>query len=362
MKITEVNLSFVKCFQSLKLDLKKPGTEEPLSVCVLVGANGSGKSTILKSIVSTFTVMDECYNGELFDDNAVRKGSEHLNSTIFVEFTEEEQKRLNVQRDMSYFSYAHLTKQALEKYDMDEEENDFPMILLDKEDDVKEDRYKNFLAEFYISKNDGIVMYLDPFRFLTENTPLGPNFHNMPTTPRDNALSSIISSGGMISNRDMFIKQWLINLDYLVLKEPTEKNKTIYKHIIDAFELLLSPLEFKGINVEGKIIFSDHADNGNIEIDMLSDGFKSIFIIISEIILRLALIECKEEEYFYEKEAIILIDEIDCHIHPKWQKNLIPSLRKLFPNCQFIITTHSPFILETLQEYEIKKIGERNIL
>ena len=62
------------------------------------------------------------------------------------------------------------------------------------------------------------------------------------------------------------------------------------------------------------------------------------------------------------KEAIILIDEIDCHIHPKWQKKLLPSLRELFPNCQFIVTTHSPYILDGISEYSIKKIGEKKIV
>lgn len=59
---------------------------------------------------------------------------------------------------------------------------------------------------------------------------------------------------------------------------------------------------------------------------------------------------------FYEKEAVILIDEIDCHIHPKWQRNLLPYLVKMFPNCQFILTTHSPFIIENLEDEQIIKL------
>ena len=63
------------------------------------------------------------------------------------------------------------------------------------------------------------------------------------------------------------------------------------------------------------------------------------------------------------KEFIqILIDEIDCHIHPKWQKNIIPGLKRLFPNCQYIVSTHSPYILSSVQEYEILQIGEKKIV
>ena len=45
--------------------------------------------------------------------------------------------------------------------------------------------------------------------------------------------------------------------------------------------------------------------------------------------------------------GIILIDEIDLHLHPKWQREVLPQLRKVFPNCQFFITTHSPFVLSS---------------
>lgn len=53
---------------------------------------------------------------------------------------------------------------------------------------------------------------------------------------------------------------------------------------------------------------------------------------------------------------MVLIDEIDCHIHPKWQINIIPYFKQMFPNCQFIITTHSPFILNKLDDSEITEL------
>lgn len=60
---------------------------------------------------------------------------------------------------------------------------------------------------------------------------------------------------------------------------------------------------------------------------------------------------------FYRNEAIVLIEEVDCHIHPRWQRKILPSLTELFPDCQFIVTTHSPYILDGMSEYSIKEIG-----
>ena len=48
-------------------------------------------------------------------------------------------------------------------------------------------------------------------------------------------------------------------------------------------------------------------------------------------------------------EGVVLIDEIDLHLHPKWQKTIVPNLKDLFPNIQFILTTHSPFIIQSLE-------------
>lgn len=53
----------------------------------------------------------------------------------------------------------------------------------------------------------------------------------------------------------------------------------------------------------------------------------------------------KGEGSFFMEERLIIIDEIDLHLHPKWQRRIVPALRETFPNCQFIITTHSPQVL-----------------
>ena len=51
-------------------------------------------------------------------------------------------------------------------------------------------------------------------------------------------------------------------------------------------------------------------------------------------------------------DALVLIDEIELHLHPRWQRSVIPNLEKTFPNCQFIVTTHSPQVLDSVYSYE----------
>jgi predicted ATP-binding protein involved in virulence len=55
-----------------------------------------------------------------------------------------------------------------------------------------------------------------------------------------------------------------------------------------------------------------------------------------------------------EAEAVLIIDELDLHLHPTWQQKIIPDLRKVFPNTQIIATTHSPEIVTTVKRHQVK--------
>lgn len=79
-------------------------------------------------------------------------------------------------------------------------------------------------------------------------------------------------------------------------------------------------------------------------IDQLSDGEKGLLALVGDLARRLALANPELDDPL-QGEAIVLIDEIDLHLHPKWQRMVAPKLLEVFPNCQFVITTHSPQVL-----------------
>jgi len=86
----------------------------------------------------------------------------------------------------------------------------------------------------------------------------------------------------------------------------------------------------------------------------MSDGLKSMINIVSEIAYR-----CIELNGFLGKDSvkltpgIVLIDEVDLYLHPIWQKSVLRDMMKAFPNIQFIVTTHSPFIVQSLRQGEL---------
>lgn len=89
-----------------------------------------------------------------------------------------------------------------------------------------------------------------------------------------------------------------------------------------------------------------------LQVDRLSDGEKSLLAMTGDLARRL-LEHFPNEPNPLHCEALVMIDEIELHLHPGWQRRVIERLRKTFPNCQFVITTHSPQVLGSVPSKSI---------
>jgi predicted ATP-binding protein involved in virulence len=93
--------------------------------------------------------------------------------------------------------------------------------------------------------------------------------------------------------------------------------------------------------------------------DQLSDGQKNILGMVADMAYRAATLNPHLGDDVLEKTpGIVLIDEIDQHLHPSWQRRIIRDLRKTFPNVQFIVTTHSPQVLSEVPREEITLLDD----
>lgn len=96
-----------------------------------------------------------------------------------------------------------------------------------------------------------------------------------------------------------------------------------------------------------------------IRLDRLSDGEKNMIAMIGDIARRLSISNPRMKNPL-EGNGIVLIDEIDLHLHPAWQRVIISKLTEVFPNCQFIVTTHSPQILSHVKAEHIFLLVQKN--
>jgi predicted ATP-binding protein involved in virulence len=115
---------------------------------------------------------------------------------------------------------------------------------------------------------------------------------------------------------------------------------------VDDPHIMLNPLRF-AVKLNNEIL----------DITQLSDGYKTLLSLVIDLSSRMALANPHLTNPLHS-EAIVMIDEIDLHLHPEWQKRIIDDLLKVFINTQFILTTHSPYIIESinnhLMRYQIK--------
>ena len=100
-----------------------------------------------------------------------------------------------------------------------------------------------------------------------------------------------------------------------------------------------------------------HPEQGILPLEMLSDGLRNMVAMVADLAFRaFKLNPHLGREAAKQTRGIVLIDEVDMFLHPKWQQTVLASLRQAFPYIQFIVTTHSPQVISTIQRDNIRII------
>ncbi|GCL39537.1 SMC domain protein [Sphaerospermopsis reniformis] len=100
-------------------------------------------------------------------------------------------------------------------------------------------------------------------------------------------------------------------------------------------------------------------DSEELIVNQLSDGEKCLLAMVGDLARRLAIANPGLENPL-DGYGVVLIDEIELHLHPKWQRKIIPALTRTFPNCQFIVTTHSPQVIGEIKPQGIYILEKTN--
>jgi len=106
--------------------------------------------------------------------------------------------------------------------------------------------------------------------------------------------------------------------------------------------------------------FKDNEGNSNwLGYNQLSDGYRNMIGMAADIAYRcIQLNPHLLERAVIDTPGVVLIDELDLHLHPKWQRSIVADLKKAFPLIQFVATTHSPFIVQSLGEHELVNLDK----
>lgn len=100
--------------------------------------------------------------------------------------------------------------------------------------------------------------------------------------------------------------------------------------------------------------------NTSLSFSQLSSGEKTLIALVADLTRRLCLAN-PDSDNPLEGNGIVLIDEIDVHLHPKWQRKVVTKLREIFPNIQFVVTTHSPLVLTNIKSENVRIVKDNSI-
>lgn len=157
------------------------------------------------------------------------------------------------------------------------------------------------------------------------------------------------------------IEEWLMQLDYAASKDAVAKDgRDKIKNLIcgNIFPEILD-VKFESKDFKNYVLFKTL--DGWFRYEQLGFGYQSMLSWVVDLGKRLFEKYPASENPFNES-AVVLVDEIDLHLHPEWQRKVIATVSRVFPNIQFIVTTHSPLVIQSMENvnlYVLRREGAK---
>ena len=374
LKIEKLELIDFRCFHNLKLSFESDLT-------VIIGGNGKGKTSIAYAIAKTLSwinaniLKDDGSGQRISHEKDINNDSKSLFSDVFTEFSfGKDLPRICARLSRSKFGTAKK-----------------------RDSEVKE---LKDLASFWRIINAKQVINLPLFSFYSVE-----RSHSLSKAKKDSsrlrndrfdAYHDALSGSGKFEH---FV-EWFISLHKKTVNdqsgqiEELEQQREDLQQLVDTGTLSLKPLldtvekqlidakatkelantqesltdlEKKNIVIKaicvlipsiskiwvdttsGIDVIMLENDGVNIRLEQLSDGQRVFLSLVADLARRLVMLNPKLDNPLCG-QGIIIIDEIELHLHPKWQQDILLDLQHTFPNLQFIITTHSPLVLSTVDK------------
>ncbi len=380
-RLNSIKLSGYKGFELVELDFL-----EENRTTVLVGNNGSGKSTVLEAIQKSLTHLNSrlatrSQNGDLIDEYEIKRGKDIATITSSFKLQNQsvhmdlkQSSAMNPKKVKGNYTEINDICQILRKanevnpqlslplfasYTV-ERANDVSTKDIEESDEIKEDYifdkskayskslsgkadFKLFFRWFkeLIESDNDIASRVDELRIKIEaknaeiNSPL-----LLEAVKQHPALESLIKS----HERELESYKEQLNALYSVDEKSLDAVKqAIYKFLPG----------FSNLRLQRKPLDLTLEKNGvQLSVLQLSQGEKTMLALVADIARRLTLLNPGSPKPL-DGSGIVLIDEVDLHLHPSWQQRIIQKLESTFGNLQFIVTTHSPQVCHTVDSSAI---------
>jgi predicted ATP-binding protein involved in virulence len=140
---------------------------------------------------------------------------------------------------------------------------------------------------------------------------------------------------------------------------PNERPEKLLAAVRRATRTVLEPTGWHDLDwdFEQKLLVVEHPAHGRLPLSLLSDGVRNMVALVADLAHRCVRLNPHfGEEAAKSTPGILLIDEVDMHLHPRWQQLVVELLQKVFPEMQMVLSTHSPHVLSTVDVESIRII------
>jgi predicted ATP-binding protein involved in virulence len=375
MRIEELHL---KNFCSFKeLDINFPES----NLAVFIGNNGAGKTSVLRSMILLFSwliarIEREKGSGSPINELDILNGTHSAEIKIKLKANNEPfewslaktasgKKKQFESKLADTFKLADIYRTKYTEnddssfpliiyYPVERSVLDIPLQIRTKHNFLQLDGYDNALSQgvdfrrFFewfryredIDNETKIVEFisrLDGFKDRIENTE---------SPPDANEFKEIMGEFSQLNKIDKELRERIL------LKKSSFDSQLL--SVCKAIKSFIP--DFDNLRIQRKprlrMLVNKKGEEKPLNVWQLSQGEKSLMALVGDIARRLAMMNPSLENPL-EGKGIVLIDEIEMHLHPRWQRSVIDNLKNTFPNCQFIITTHSPQVLSNVKKAEI---------
>ena len=316
MFLKSIELINFKCHSNLKIDFSTEDPKHPIrKTTFLLGENGTGKSAVLKAIAlltaGSNALADVIGNPDSWVQN--KKKFCQIKAVLVTAEGDERKIEIKINRGYHIRKVLAVNNNALEQLDS----------ALEKAD-----------------RNYFILAYGASRRLNYTDTKLSSK-SSFFRSPRTHGIQTLFNPDAKLVS----LTNWAMDVDY----STKGKDLNIIKAALNQF--LIENVTFKKIDrKKGQMIFS--TPDGDIPLEQLSDGYQSVTAWIGDLLYNITNSFRNYKEPL-KARGVLLIDEVDLHLHPRWQRRLHAFLETKLPNFQIIVTTHSPLTAQQAQENEL---------
>lgn len=306
---------------------------------VLIGDNGSGKTTILDGLAVGLGTFILGLDG--LDSRNIKKEEVRLEKIPMGEIT-----TMELQFPSSVTCFGEI----------DGENYSWTRLLDKKRGNTKGIGTKDIILyaeklQKKVSSGEEVILPLIAY-YGTGRLHLKKKEKSVRKLKPGSRLEGYIDCLDPVSNWKL-VESWFIDKRLIELQRA--KPLSLLESVRQAISSSMAAWKSIDYDFDQKEIVAIQEDGLKLPFSLLSDGARNMLGVVGDMAFRIANLNPHlSERAIMETPGVVLIDELDLHLHPTWQRTVIKDLRIAFPKIQFIITTHSPFIVQSLYPGELR--------